>query len=341
MKRVFLQLSAVAALIALYFLAWKQQARTIDLTVYAYPSFVSSWGAGSRLIEQFEKEFHCQVELVEAGHSGLLLQRLMFEKNRPVADVVMGFDQFSLSQARTLAWRSMKALMDSTAWSQSFLRSPGNDEFVPFDWAPLTFVYRKGEITPPSSLKDLLKPEYARSLSLEDPRNSALGFQFVGWAMALYGAEAGGAFLEGLKPQVFAWSPSWSTAYGFFKKGSVAMAFSYLTSPVYHWIEEKNENFQSIVFDHPHPYQVEYAGVLESCKNCDLAEKFVGFLLRPQSQKLLAEANYMLPTVKDVPLDPAFDRLPTVDKFLDSTQAHWLEENKQRILGTWKLVHEH
>ncbi len=339
MKRLFLPLGAACTLILLYSFAWRGQQQRADLVIYAYPSFVAAWGAGPKLVEKYQLECACRVELVEAGHSALLVQRLIAEEHLPRADLVIGLDQHSLSAARKLMWQPMPELRERTVWDKRLPAPPRQADFLPVDWAPLVFI-RRGALSgahkpQPTSLRDLLKPEFKQALSLEDPRSSALGFQFVAWGVALWGAPAGGEFLTHLQPQVFAWSPSWSTAYGFFKQGQAQMAFSYLTSLIYHWHEEKDRSYQPVVFRHPHPYQIEYVGVPQACRNCARAKDFVGFLLRPDAQKIFAEGNYMLPSVAQVELNPVYRELPQVS-LLGDEDTNWAQAHRSEILDMWK-----
>ncbi len=62
--------------------------------------------------------------------------------------------------------------------------------FVPFDWAPMTFVYRKGDFTVPTKLDDLLKPEFKNKFAIQDPRSSSPGLQFYNWIRAVKGEGA-------------------------------------------------------------------------------------------------------------------------------------------------------
>lgn len=73
---------------------------------------------------------------------------------------------------------------------------------------------------------------------------------------------------------------------------------SYATSPIYHLVEEKNSNFKSYEFQEGHPVQIEFAGVPETCQNCEAAIKFVHFMQTTEAQKIIMAKNYMLPISK-------------------------------------------
>lgn len=307
------------------------------LVVYAYSSFTAMWGSGPKLVQKFESSCNCKVELVDVGDSKLIVERLRLEKNNSRADVVIGLDQFNAKEASELIpWRSLSDL--KLQFSKDFPKEYQDVKgLAPFDWSPMTFVYRKGEVEPPKKLEDLLDPRWKNSLSLMDPRTSTGGFQFLSWVLKSKGLKEGEAFLRKLKPQIFAVSSSWSSAYGLFKKKQAKMAFSYLTSPVYHWNEEKDQTYQAVRFEQPLPYQVEFVGVPSACKNCLKAREFVDFLLSPQAQTINMESNFMLPVIDGVVGTSAFAQLDA-----SKVVPGWATENSptEEYLNIWKRVNE-
>lgn len=279
------------------------------LKVFTYASFASKWGPGPILKEIFEKSCNCEVDFIEGADSAILLQRLKIEGQKLGADLVVGFDQYDLQKAVVeLNWRSMDfSNLDVDSQVKNALK---NEYFVPYDWGVLSFVARKQDKVPSTiSLDDLLKTEYARKIALQDPRTSSVGLQFVMWVLKIKGQEEGYKFLSRMMQQAHSYSPSWSTAYGLFKSNQVNLVFSYMTSPLYHKIEENNENYMSIEMVEPQPLQVEFAGIPAFCRNCELAEGFLNLLLSSEGQKIVMEKNYMMPVLKGVRDNTAFDKI--------------------------------
>ncbi len=66
----------------------------------------------------------------------------------------------------------------------------------------------------------------------------------------------------------------WSEAYGLFLKGESDLVLSYTTSPAYHIIEEKKDNYAAANFSEGHYLQVEVAARTVASKQPELAEKF-------------------------------------------------------------------
>lgn len=64
----------------------------------------------------------------------------------------------------------------------------------------------------------------------------------------------------------------WSEAYGLFLKGESDLVLSYTTSPAYHMIEEKKDNYAAANFAEGHYLQVEVAARTAASKQPELAE---------------------------------------------------------------------
>lgn len=270
------------------------------LRVFGYASFTGRWGPGPLLKEEFEKSCKCKVEFIEGSDSGILLQRLKIEGESLGADVVVGLDQFDLAKATAeQPWRKLS--LEKLDVYDSVRPALANSFFVPYDWGALTFVARRGELLRlPSSIDDLLAPELSKKIALQDPRTSSPGMQFLYWVIRSKGEEEGFRFLQKLMGQVHSYSPSWSTAYGLFTTKQTKLAYSYVTSPLYHEVEEKRKDYLALPFNEPLPVQFEFVGIPDFCRHCDLAEQFVNMMLSPQGQKILMEKNYMWPVMKGV-----------------------------------------
>lgn len=321
MKHFFLFLAAVFLFLFVAhinknqnFLASEQKP---TIRVFAYSSFTSKWGPGPQLKQLFEQNCECIIEFIEGSDSGILLQRLKIEGQKLGADLVIGFDQFDLQKATVeLSWR---ALDFSAIEIDSQIRlASKNEYFVPYDWGVLSFVARKSKgISSTMSLDDLLKSQFASKIALQDPRTSSVGLQFVMWVLKVKGEEEGFEYLKQMMKQAHSFSPSWSTAYGLFKSDQVDLVLSYTASPLYHSIEEKNDDYMSLEMIEPQPVQVEFVGIPAFCKNCNKAEEFINLIMSPEGQKIIMEKNYMLPVIKSVKSGTPFETIKVPFRLLD------------------------
>lgn len=306
------------------------------LRVFGYASFTGRWGPGPVLKEMFEKTCKCKVEFIEGSDSGILLQRLKIEGESLGADVVVGLDQFDLSKATTeQPWRKLS--LGQLDVYDAVKPALANSFFVPYDWGALTFVARKTDFNRlPASLDDLLVPELGKKIALQDPRTSSPGMQFLYWVIRSKGEEEGFNYLQKLMTQVHSFSPTWSTAYGLFTNNQTKLVYSYVTSPLYHEIEEKKKEYIALPFNEPLPVQFEFVGIPEFCRHCDLAEQFVNLMLSSEGQKVIMQKNYMFPVLKGVMENTAFAPLMNV-KTMQQVEILSVSE-VDRLLRRWTEI---
>lgn len=312
------------------------QATKPVLRVFGYSSFTGQWGPGPGLKELFEKDCDCQVQYIEGSDSGILLQRLKIEGKSLGADLVIGLDQFDLQKALAeQKWRELNISgLDAYDEVKPALQ---NSYFVPYDWGVISFVARKSDFTnPPQSLDALMDPDLKRKIALEDPRTSSPGLQFLYWVIRAKGEDEGFKFIQKTMDQVHSYSPTWSAAYGLFTKKQAKLALSYVTSPVYHLVEEKNNDYVALEFKEGHPIQFEFMGIPEFCRNCELAERYVNLMLSDQGQKLIMEKNYMFPIIKNIKDGTPFANIPHF-KTLNEFQIPSAQE-VERLLKKWSDV---
>lgn len=81
----------------------------------------------------------------------------------------------------------------------------------------------------------------------------------------------------------------WSEAYGLFLKGESDLVLSYTTSPAYHIIAEKKDNYAAANFAEGHYLQVEVAARTAASKQPELAEKFLKFMVSRHSRMLFRQ----------------------------------------------------
>lgn len=309
-----------------------------DLVIMSYSSFLQPWGPGPWIQQEFKKKYGINIKWIDAGNAGLMLERLRFKFNIERPDLVLGFDQLALIEARKIiSWKSLnvqellqKKIEDLPAESIFY-------DFIPFDWSPMTFVTKKNNNFNPKNLSDFLAPEYKKTLALQDPQGSAPGLQFLFWILSVYGDPEGFSFLEKLKPSIHSISPSWSVSYSLFKEGQASMVFSYISSPLFHKIEENDDTYRALILEDPMPIQIEYVGIPHLCMNCEAARQFVSFLISKSSQNMIMRKNYMWPVVDQVREGTEFE--PTSElKLLDSFSYMNWSKDKKKYISEWKKL---
>lgn len=276
------------------------------LTVYTYDSFSSEWGPGPAIKTAFEKECGCELKFVALEDGVALLNRLRLEGKNSRADIVLGLDNNLLQAARDTG------LFVPHAVATKALTLPGgwhDDTFLPYDYGYFAFVYDQTKLkNPPRSLHELVDSPASLKIIYEDPRPSTPGLGLLLWVQKVYGDAAPAAW-EKLAAKTVTVTKGWSEAYGLFLKGEADMVLSYTTSPAYHIIEEKKNQYAAAAFSEGHYQQVEVAGQLAASKQPALAHRFMQFILTPAFQQAIPTGNWMYPVI-DTALPAGFTPPP-------------------------------
>ncbi|SFN18073.1 thiamine transport system substrate-binding protein [Izhakiella capsodis] len=275
------------------------------LTVYTYSAFSADWGPGPAVKKAFDKQCDCRLKYVTLDDGVSLLNRLRMEGKNSKADVVVGLDNNLLAEAEKTG------LFAPSNVDTQQLNVPGgwhNRTFVPFDYGYFAFVYNKNTLPdPPKSLKALVEGKAPIKVVYEDPRTSTPGLGLLLWMQKVFGDQTPQAWQQLAKKTVTV-TKGWSEAYGMFLKGEADMVLSYTTSPAYHLIEEKKNNYAAASFSEGQYLQVEVAAQLKSSKHPQLAQKFMHFIVSDAFQKTIPTGNWMYP-VGNVPLPAGFATL--------------------------------
>jgi len=126
----------------------------------------------------------------------------------------------------------------------------------------------------------------------------------------------------------------WSEAYGLFLKGEGDLVLSYTTSPAYHIIEEKKENYAAAEFSEGHYLQVEVAAQLASSKQPKLAQQFMQFMVSPAFQQTIPTGNWMYPVIKS-DLPAGYQALQVPAKALQFTPAE-VADHRAAWISAWQ-----
>lgn len=323
-----MRLLSLVALCATFALASFAQAKE-KLTIYTYDSFVSEWGPGPKIKENFEKECDCELEWVASADGVALLNRLRLEGGTPKADIVLGLDTNLAAEAHASGFFAPSEV------DKTNINIPGDfndDIFIPFDYGYFAIVYDSEKLpNPPQSLKELVEGDPSQKIVIQDPRTSTPGLGMLLWIKAVYGDEAADAWQK-LQRRILTVTPGWSEAYGLFTKGEAPMVLSYTTSPAYHMIAEDTDRYKALAFPEGHYLQIELAAQTTTGAKNPLAQQFLSFMTGPGFQDVIPETNWMLPAGKtSQPLNEAFSKLPQPEKTLLFSPEEVAEHRKAWI----------
>ncbi len=316
----FLLFFSVVALIIFYVYQKKSVEEKEQIVIYAHSSFIGKYGPGPILAKEFKKQTGLAVKYVNVGEAGLLLTKI--NSNSGAVDLVIGLDNFSLQRAaKNLKWKPLDGV---------------ENNFLMYDWAPLSFIYKDKKYQNISKFTDFKKHPNLK-LTIPDPRFSTTGLAFLYWVYSLSGEKEFKKSLIDLKPNIHSFPSSWSASYGIFKQGKEAqMSLSYVTSPVYHWIEERDKSYQVLSFS-KHIVHKEYLGIPARCVSCKAALKFVELMMSNFGQTTLMTKNYMLPIDSRLLLGTEFINLPQLN-ISDDKLENEFNLKKEELINVWKDV---
>lgn len=314
------------------------------LTVATYRSFVGSYGPGDQIKELFTADCKCQLKWVTSTDAGSLLTDLKLGRYEGV-DVILGFDQFQIEAMKAtgkLLAVGLPSGVNKNALHPAVQGYTG--VFQPVDFGFFAFMYDAEKVkAPPTDLAGwLASPEMARSIALQDPRTSSPGYGLLAWIHQSSGDQKSfEANLGRLKKQALSFSKGWSESYGLLTKGEAKAAFSYVTSEVYHRVEEKSSRYKAALLSGGHPLQIEFAARTvrkASDETAKIADDFMKFLVTDRAQRVIAQKNWMLPVsrsaAKDLP--PAFLEALEKPTALSLNATYGTTSIRKLIIDAWK-----
>ncbi|MDH4364122.1 MAG: thiamine ABC transporter substrate-binding protein [Acidimicrobiia bacterium] len=305
-----------------------------------------SFNVSDGLLDSFTAETGITVEQVSSGDAGELVSKAILTAGKPEADVLFGIDN-------TFLQRGLDAGLFDAYASPALADVP--DEYgldpqhrvTPVDYGDVCVNYWKDGLpggTPPASMDDLIKPEYASSFVTQDPETSSPGFAFLLATIAAYG-DGWEAYWQKLADGGVTVTSGWEDAYyGQFKaggEGDKTLVTSYASSPVAEVVfsDPKVDTPPTGVVLDSCFRQIEFAGVLAGTEHPEAAAKLIDFLLSDMFQADIP-LNMFVSPVNDKVEVPAeyteFTAKPTrtlslAPSEIEANRADWTERWSQIV----------
>jgi len=338
-----------SATLAVPQLASTEQAVPSVLTVMAHDSFAAS----EKVIADFETQNHVKISFLKGGDAGAALSRAILTKDAPQADILYGVDNTFLSRALD---EDIYESYNSPALTgvPSEFKLDAQNRALPIDYGDICVNFDKAwfagkKLAPPTSLEDLLKPEYKGLLVVENPAASSPGLGFLLASIVHFGGEKYLDYWKGLRANGLVVVNDWETAYytnfsGSSGKGAQPMVVSYGTRPAAEVVFSKtpltDSPTASILGRDACFRQIEFVGILKGTKNRALAEKFVDFMLGAQFQQDMPLQMFVFPVLTSAQLPNEFikfiqkpDQPATMDPALVArNRSKWIDDWTQAVL---------
>ena len=302
------------------------------ITIYTYDSFISEWGPGPIIEKIFEEKYNTDIEFVAVDSAATLLNKVILEGDSSKADVVLGLDMNLFDSAEQSGLFSSHNINDINSSINLPLKWESN-KFVPYNYGYFSFVYNEANLkSPPRSMDELINSTKAR-IVIQDPRTSTPGLGLLTWMKALYGDKAGDEWKK-LNKKIISVTKGWTDAYyNFFMSGEADMVLSYTTSPAAHIMFEDRYDIKSTVFEEGNYITIEFAGILNTSKNKDLANKFLTFIMSEEFQSVIPSTNIMYPVTKIKNMPEAYDNIE-VPNFIQIDPKE-INKNKEKWIDEW------
>ena len=249
------------------------------VTLVAHDSFAIS----DESIAEFEDQSGYKLEILRAGDTGSVTNRLVLTKDSPIGDVVFGIDN------------TFRGVADENGLIEGSLQEVTYSD-VCFNYDRLWF--ETNNLTPPSSWRDLVLPEYEGLTVVSNPLTSSPGLAFLASTVAAFGEDGFENFWQELKDNQVKVAAGWEEAYftefsGSSGAGGYPIVLSYSSSPAAEIRDDGKSQTVALLDDCFR--QVEYVGVLAGTKNSDGAKALVDFLLSESFQSTMPGLMYVYP----------------------------------------------
>ncbi len=314
------------------------------LTVMTHDSFAIS----DATVAAFEAAHNAEVVFLKAGDTGTALNKALLA-GQPYADVFYGVDNTFLSRA-----------LDEHLFEpyQSPLLADIPDEFkldpahgaLPVDYgdvcvnADLAWFEAQG-LPLPASLDDLLEPQYANLLVVQNPATSSPGLAFLLATIGQYGAEGYLDYWRALTANGVLVVNDWESAYytEFSRWGGTRpLVVSYASSPPFEVLFAEEPLAEpptaALVADGACFRQIEFVGILRGAPNRALAEAWIDFMLSPQFQEDIPLNMFVFPVNIHAALDPAFEQFLAVPAQPAFVSPADIAAHREEWIEAWRAV---
>lgn len=315
------------------------------LVLVTHDSFALSEG----ILEQFTEQTGIPVTVQSAGDAGQLVNTLVLTKDSPLGDVVFGIDNTFASRAVENGVLADYASKDLTSAEDEYLlpEGQGREQLTPIDNGDVCvnvdheWFAEKG-IAEPTTLDDLIKPEYKDLFVTEAANSSSPGLAFLLATIAKYGDDGWQDYWTKLIANGTKIDAGWSDAYyvdfsGPSSEGDRPIVVSYASSPPFEAAEGATEAPTGALLDTCFR-QTEYAGVLAGTKNEAGAQKLVDFLFSTVVQNDIPESMYVYPVNAEATLPESFTKFAKIaqDPFVVSPAD--IDQNRETWLSEWAAI---
>ena len=313
-----------------------------------------SFAIGEDVLAEFTASTGIQVEILQSGDAGEMLNKAILSRGNPLGDVLFGVDNSFLSRALSndifLPYESplLEHVPQEFQLDERF-------RVTPIDYGDVCLNYdvawfEEQELALPESLADLAEPEYRGLLVVENPATSSPGLSFMLATIGVFGTEGEATWLDfwsQLVENEVRVISGWELAYwGEFSHsgGEYPLVVSYASSPPAEvfFMEETPERAPTgaIVADQTCFRQIEFAGILDGSEQVEAAQQLIDFMLDTRFQEDIPLQMFVFPVNREAELPEVFVEFAQVAETpavvlpedIDAMRESWIQAWTETVL---------
>lgn len=316
--------------------------RTVTLVTH------DSFAVAKADLRAFEREHDVDVRILKSGDAASALNQVILTKGEPLGDVMFGVDNTFLSRATEANVFEAHEPADLDAVPAEFRLDPTH-ELTPIDFGDVCVNYDRAAlsdrgIAAPTSLDDLVRPEYEGMLVVENAASSSPGLAFLLATIAQYG-DGWRDYWGDLRANGVEVVDGWEQAYfsefaGGGQGGTAPLVVSYASSPPAGVTEGSPPEAPTAAVLDTCFRQVEFAGVLRGAARPALARELVDWMLSERFQAGVPDQMYVYPVREGVAVPESWARYAPVPtdpltmgpgRIADG-RADWIDEWTEIVL---------
>jgi thiamine transport system substrate-binding protein len=328
--------------------------------VYTYGSFFDYGDEGAetvlgRVFAPFERQYGIDVDIVllDVDANGII-SKLVAEKSRPLADVVIGIDNILILQDAAKSVLEPYTSPMLSLVNETFVDLLDPEHYLtPFDFGLITLIYSTSSInttTHPQlgnlTFADLADADFASSLVTENPNYSSPGLSFLLSQIAIYEKLLHldwTTWWDDVRDEINVqegWDQAWQVWSG---DPSRNLLVSYGTDPAYSaYYYGSPPDTAAAPFFYDNQYwawmQVEGVGLVKNGPNPELGKAFIDYCLNATVQSEIALNQWVYPIRTDLGLPSVYqyavnpDEVSLLNLLLNRTE---ISTNLSNWLDSW------
>lgn len=291
----------------------------------------------AKYLPLFQKE-HPDITVNKVRDStGVVIAKLLAEKDNPQADAVWGLAVSSLlvaDQQGMLEPYAPKGLEN--------VRPKFKDDRTPPHWVGIdawmsafcvnTAEMKKKNLPIPQSWDDLTKPDYKGMIVMSNPASSGTGFLSVSAMLQMKGEEDGWKYLDALDKNVAQYMHSGSKPCKTAGSGEYPIGISF----DYRAVKQKNagEPIEAVFPQEGSGWDIEANALVKKAESNPAAKTFLDWAISLEASKLYAEGFPVTAVKTDVAIPKGYPAEP-LKQLSAKNDFTWAAKNRDSILAEW------